>query len=295
MERRPEAAEIRPQIWSGGLFRNFHAGANYRDVSLFWLVEMARRFKVTVFPTLATVVGIVMLLALGTWQADRYSQKTEIEELQAVRTTQPPLAIASSDQLIAPENQYRIADVHGSVDTARTVLFKFRIVDGKSGSWIASPLLLADGKVVLLLRGWVDVKDAEQLARSQKIPDSGIYRGLIHTLDANIEDEITRGKLPSDSVDSFVAWNTFDVEGVYDFWKLPHVNSRLVLIQTEGDPGPPVESADYITKPYMTADRHFGYALTWYTLSVCLLALWLAAGFGMISSPTRHSAPPKST
>lgn len=251
---------------------------------------MVSRFKASLMPTLATIVGIGLLIALGTWQANRYTEKNAIEEKQAQRATLPPLVVSSIDQLTDPENEYRSVDVHGSVQTDRTVLFKFRIVDGKSGSWIASPLMLADGNAVMLLRGWVDVKEADHIARTQKLPDSGVYRALVHTLDTNIEDDITREKLPPDSVDSFVAWNTFDVAGVYDFWKLPHASSTLVLIQTEGDEGPPLESADYITKPYMTAERHFGYALTWYILAGCLFALWLAASFGMISSKRRPTS-----
>ncbi len=251
---------------------------------------MRPRFKASLMPTLATIIGIGLLLGLGTWQAGRYAEKNKAEEVLAQRATLPPLVVSSIDQLTDPENEYRTVDVHGSVQTDRTVLFKFRIVDGKSGSWIASPLMLADGNVVLLLRGWVDVKEADHIARTQKLPDSGVYRALVHSLESNIEDDITRAKLPSDPVDSFVAWNTFDVAGVYEFWKLPHASSALVLIQTEGDDGPPLESADYITKPYMTADRHFGYAMTWYILAGCLLALWLAASFGMISSKRRPTS-----
>lgn len=252
---------------------------------------MPRPFRIRPIPTLATTVGVGLLLSLGTWQANRYFEKAAIEATQAERATLPPVPVTNASGLLDPEHQYRFVDAHGSIDTSRTVVFKFRTLNGKSGVWLASPLILPDHNAVLVLRGWVDVKDGMSLAKSQQLPDSGIYRGLLYSLPRNIVDDLTRASLPQDPVDSFVAWNTFDVEGVYAFWKLPVADDQLVLVLTEGDPGPPLESADHITQPYMTADKHMGYSLTWYTLGACLLALWAAAGFGFIGS--RPNAAPR--
>ncbi|MEZ4459984.1 MAG: SURF1 family protein [bacterium] len=229
-------------------------------------------------------MALALLVALGTWQWSRYGEKLEIEATQAARSELPPEVVTTSAQLVGPEAAYRHVDVHGRVLTDYTVRFKFRILDGKSGEWIASPLQLMDGQVVLLLRGWVDVKEAEQLAKTQKLPDSGVYRGLVYELPRNIADDATRAALPPAPKESFLAWNTFDVEAVYAFWKLPHPSNKVVVVQTEGDEGPPLESAEFVLQPYMNSDKHLGYAMTWYTLAFALVGLWLAAGFGFIGS-----------
>lgn len=247
------------------------------------------KFRVRPASTAFAALGLVILLALGTWQASRYQEKLVLEELQAARAKEPALTVVDSATLIAPQNAYRTVDVHGRMDTDRTVIFKFRTRNGKAGVWLASPLFLPDNTAVLTVRGWADVKEGPELARTQKLPDSGIYRGLAYTLSRNIQDDLTRASLPADPVESFVAWNTFDVEGVYAFWKLPSADTRTVLVLTQGDEGPPIESADYVTQPYMTADKHFGYALTWYLLAFGLVGLWLASGFGLIGG--RRAAP----
>lgn len=256
---------------------------------------MSRRFRIGAIPTLASAVGVGLLLTLGTWQANRYSEKLAIEKTQAQSATLAPQPISHATQLADDDVDYRRVDAHGSVLTDYSVLFKFRILDGKSGMWLAAPLRLADGNIVLLLRGWVDIKEAESVARSQKLPDSGIYRGIVYRLARNIIDDDTRAALPTSPSKSYVAWNTFDVAGVYRFWNLPHIDPSLVIVQTEGDEGPPIESADFMLHPYMNSDRHLGYALTWYSLAVALFGMWLAAGFGFIGSPRPSPARPQKT
>ncbi len=117
--------------------------------------------------TVATVLMVALTFSLGQWQLRRAAQK---ESLQAAIDAQTRLPALDTRALSATENiadvLHREAVLQGSWQSAHTVYLDNRPMDGKSGFWVITPLLLAGStQAVLVQRGWVprDFNDRTRL------------------------------------------------------------------------------------------------------------------------------------
>ena len=120
--------------------------------------------------TLATVLMVVLTFSLGQWQLRRAAQK---QALQAAIDAQKRLPALDERSLPAIENianmMHREAVVRGSWQAAHTVYLDNRPMDGKSGFWVVTPLLLAGStQSVLVQRGWV-LRDFTDRTRLPKV------------------------------------------------------------------------------------------------------------------------------
>ena len=110
-------------------------------------------------PTLTIVALVLLALAAGVfvsagrWQLSRAAERRAIAaEINAGRK-QAPLAVAGgtpAQELVA----WRPARVEGVWRNDLSLLIDNRNLDGKPGLWLATPLKLADGSAILVLRGW---------------------------------------------------------------------------------------------------------------------------------------------
>jgi len=110
-------------------------------------------------PTLTIVALVLLALAAGVfasagrWQLSRAQERRAIAaEIDAGRK-QAPLTVTGAtpaQELVA----WRPARVEGVWRNDLSLLIDNRNLDGKPGLWLATPLTLADGSAVLVLRGW---------------------------------------------------------------------------------------------------------------------------------------------
>ena len=111
-------------------------------------------------PTLTIVALVLLALAAGVfvsagrWQLSRAAERRAIAaEIDAGRK-QAPLAVTGAtpaQELVA----WRPARVEGVWRNDLSLLIDNRNLDGKPGLWLATPLKLADGTAILVLRGWL--------------------------------------------------------------------------------------------------------------------------------------------
>ena len=251
-------------------------------------------FKPKLLPTLATLLGLALLLALGTWQLGRYHEKLEREAEIAAREDLPALALKAlpSGDTALEELNYRSVTLRGELDMRYAVLFKHRQLDGRPGYWLAAPLVTADRRAIWTNLGWLPFKEARSLAEavSNRAPSpSETYQGLLYLLPQNIEDTITRARLERGELelkDTLSEWHTYDIEALlestpYEMGSKPAV---LVLDSSHSGEPYPIATTESLTKPYMTSERHQGYFLFWYSTAGALLLLYLGASFGLIGS-----------
>ena len=247
-------------------------------------------FRPRLWPTLGTLAALALLLSLGTWQYRRYEEKLALEITRSQRLDVPPVTLQTLEGRDLEELNYRNVTVRGRLDPSRTILFKHRQLQKRPGFWLASPLRLESGGVLLVNRGWVPFDRGAELA--EQLPGSAEpadYTGLLHLLPRNIPDTKTRQALARGQLDLTSGpsqWDTYDVEGIYEALPQEPVHERAVLVlgpSHSGDPFP-VASAEHVTQPYMTAERHKGYFIFWFTTAGALVMLYLAASFGLVGS-----------
>lgn len=234
------------------------------------------KFKPKLVPTLATLVGFGLLIALGTWQAQRYSWKLDIEEQRDQNMVSTPIEVSSLKEL--QDLDYRKVRAKGKLLTDYSVFFKFRMIDGKSGYWVASPMVFDDG-AILVQRGWSPI---EQKPENLDLKEADSVEGLVYALDRVIADADTRDSVKELDKDTLQGWNTLDLDAVYERLPFERPQRPALLVLDKNVDADLIASLEHITQPYMTSEKHLGYSITWYTLSVGLLMLWVASSFGKI-------------
>lgn len=109
--------------------------------------------------TLIALVLIPVMIKLGFWQYHRHEHRVAQNELIAssLAAKPAPMTALSSPGHVVPRSDYwRTVTATGTYDTAHEVVVRMRTSnDGKVGFQVVTPLVLGDGRVVLVNRGWV--------------------------------------------------------------------------------------------------------------------------------------------
>ncbi len=261
-------------------------------------------FRIRLWPTFFTVLGLAILISLGSWQLSRYLDASAFEEERDARIDDSVLSVDSSQRLADTEFDFRRIKIDGSWDRERLFLIRHRVYDGDPGYWIVTALRAdsdagADEPALLVNRGWIHREDGPPEAERilEELHDgTDTVTGLLHPLDEVVTDEGFRDAYTGDETPTeVVELDTYDVTAIQD--SLPYKTVDRPVIITESakswDRELPVASHDHITQPYLTAETHFGYMLTWYLLALALIAIWLAHAFGVLRS--RAYDEPEST
>ncbi|MFB6372965.1 MAG: SURF1 family protein [Bradymonadaceae bacterium] len=257
-------------------------------------------FQPGIWPTVGTVVGLALLLSLGTWQTSRNLAKKEREAVRDERTTQPPIAVDSLTQIERDEHDKRRARLQGRLDTSTKIIVKHRTEGDDPGVWLLQPFELAGGDgVVLVNRGWIPfhlAKDGLEQFGNDHL--DGPLNGLIHRLPEVIADQDNRRRLEQGglSVEGTTSeWDTIDITTMYEALSAPTPDAPIYVVLDETHTGEryPIASIKHVTEPYLTSGRHLSYAVFWYMVALALVGLYVASGFGALQS--RQRGRPKRT
>jgi surfeit locus 1 family protein len=232
-------------------------------------------------PTLVALVTVIALAGLGTWQVQRHRwRQGDLAEKRA-RLALPPIpfeqALADLDAAAG-----RRATLRGTYDHAQSVVV-LRVRRGaEDGVRILTPLRLADGRHVLVDRGWAPYARAKQILES---PGNG---GEVE-LTALVLRMSLRAAPPGSAERRQVEWLSFDPGRTRHPTalqaQLPYLLEPVLLQRESADPALPLGE---ITPPTSPVD-HLQYAAFWYV--VALLALGTYVGFGF--SQAREEAARK--
>ncbi len=225
-------------------------------------------FRPGLWPTLALLVMLPLLLWLGYWQQERAVWKQELVEMHARRTQMTPVAL---DTLAGDWQgaQYRRVRVSGRYDAGHQLLLDNQLHDRHPGYAVLTPLLLAEGKQVLVNRGWVPAVPDRSVLPAVSAPQEQL------TLTAIV-------KLPPEKT-----YRLADTEEALSGW--PRVVQQVELSQFEqllGKPLLPVlllldqDDAHGFVRDWrpvygVTPDKHRAYAMQWYTLAAVLVMIYL--------------------
>ncbi len=122
--------------------------------------------------TLLVLFGIAVTILLGIWQYGRYKENHTFNEHLTAMQAAPVLVLdqaALASDLTGEE--YRAVQVTGTFDFSHQVAIRNQVWTqtwgDDMGYALLTPLLLPDGKAVLVERGWIPLKDNTPAAWSQ--------------------------------------------------------------------------------------------------------------------------------
>lgn len=222
-----------------------------------------------IFAAVLGVVGLAILVSLGTWQVERLAWKNAIVETIEARTVAPPVPIAE-----LPEGEaldYRPVSVTGRFVHAGERYF-LATFEGEAGWNVLTPLLVeGTNEAVFVNRGFVPY--------GRKTPDTRPAGQIEGTVEITGLARVAPSEKPGSFLpDNEPATNIF-------FWKsIPEMSEGLALpagthvlpFLVDAGPGaaPGGGPVGGVTVVQIT-NNHLQYAITWYGLAA-VLAVMLA-------------------
>lgn len=228
--------------------------------------------------TLATLLLLPVLLALGFWQLDRARQKAELQAAFAARSEQPPMPLAEVD-VADPASRYRRVVASGHYDGAHQVLLDNQVRAGQPGYHVLTPLRLADGGAILVNRGWIALGESRQA-----LPDLATPTETVR-VSGWLGQPANPGLRLGDGAGGAPHWPR--VAPYVDYERLAAIlgyslRPSLILLEPEAPGG---YRRDWQPRfGGFGPERHRGYAVQWFALAATLVILYLAAH-------TRRSPP----
>jgi len=233
----------------------------------------SRRFAPSPAWTLVALVGLALFVSLGLWQLGRADEKRA--RLAGYASGGDQLLALPAD--FAPVERYQRLSARGRYDPSRQFLLDNMTYDGQAGFRVLTPLLLDDGRVLVVDRGFtpgfgdrsrlpeIGVDDAprEVLGRADYLPRPGIE------LAASVATGWPR----------IVGFPR--IEELQEALGQPTYPQLLLLDATEPD--------GFVRDwqpPTLGPERHVGYAVQWFGFAVAVCVIWV------LLSMRREESPP---
>jgi surfeit locus 1 family protein len=220
---------------------------------------------------LAALATVLATARLGFWQLDRAARKTTLQQSIEASARMAPLdgnALARDPQA-AVTQYHRPVELRGRWSPGHTVFLDNRqIGDGRPGFFVVTPLVLGDGRAVLVQRGWV-ARDARERTR---VPEPVTPPGDV-TLAGRIAP-------PPARLYEFEAQSSGRIRQNLDLDDFARETSLalvpLSVLQTT--PAAPADDPSLRRDwplPASNVAMHYGYAFQWFGLSSLVLILYV--------------------
>jgi surfeit locus 1 family protein len=113
-----------------------------------------------IFGHLLAITMIAIMVWCGFWQLSRLHEKRQIKQNVAARSTQPVIDVAElfpvGGSVDVDQLEYRNVRATGTFDGDNEVLVRNRTDgDGQQGFGLLTPLVLDDGRAIIVERGWI--------------------------------------------------------------------------------------------------------------------------------------------
>ncbi|RFB97907.1 cytochrome c oxidase assembly protein [Rhizobium leguminosarum bv. trifolii] len=227
------------------------------------------RRRLPVITGILVLIALAILISLGTWQVERLHWKEGLLADIAARQVAAPVPLADIEAMAATggDIEYRKVTATGRYINNKERHF-FATWRGQTGFYVYTPLELADGRALLVNRGFVPYENKEPEMRMQgQLTDQQTVTGL------------AREKLPGKPSwvvpDNDVAKNIFywkDLDVMAESVGLEKARVIPFFVDADSTPNPAGLPIGGVTQVDLPND-HLQYALTWYGLAAVLVAV----------------------
>ncbi len=224
---------------------------------------------------LAAIIGLVtaaICARLGMWQLDRLEQRRAYNHGAFARMQAEPVEFSALPTDTTA--RFRRVRLSGQWDFDREFVLTHRSHNGSPGVHIVTPLLLADGSAVPVIRGWVYSPDAAGADLERWRSEDSVVQGWV-TLFA--ESGAGDPRLPS----APRAWRRLDGEWLER--ELPYPVAPFAVVASHGadstlavttqlaGEASPGERPVRLSSPSMDEGSHRGYAMQWFAFATIAL------------------------
>jgi len=216
--------------------------------------------------TVATTIALVILLGLGTWQMQRREEK----HAQLREVTQRQSSAPAPVEYVLPLGDYgafrKVTAIGRFTHGNEAYVFTPRSEDGpaRMGFRVITPFVLAGGDTILVDRGWVPESKRDAATRTAGQPE-----GVIK-VEGSLRRQAPGGFFtppPDTERRIFYARNSDTISHSLGL----KLRSKLILEADSAVTGGPEPLPTLENLP----DNHLNYALTWYSLAIVLIGVYL--------------------
>lgn len=220
---------------------------------------------------------IVAMVNLGFWQLSRLDERRESNAAIVAAVEQPAIDLADVDASSTPVD-YSVVTASGRYLQGHELLVANRSFEGASGSWMVTPLDLGDGRIVVVVRGWVPrltLAGVDQRPTDAPIGDVIVEGLAFESVDGGRVAVVDEGEIPQLSRMDLDRYEEVTGLDVMDRW----LRLRTQEPPQSGDLPVPVPA------PPLDQGPHLSYAFQWFSFSV-----GTAVVYGLILRRTRQSS-----
>ena len=213
---------------------------------------------------------VVAMLAAGFWQLSRLQEKKDRNARVAARTSQPVVDVTT---LVKPgafgavdDLEYRMVTATGEYLSGQEVIVRSRSNDGAPGSWVLTPLRLADGDAVVVNRGWISNSGQFEAVPAAFAAPSGPV-----TVTGLVRETETRGSFGATDPEGETVTNLARADIARLDEQVPEDLLPLYIQLEQQDPA--VTQADPSPVPVPVPDEgpHLSYAVQWFIFTTVAL------------------------
>jgi surfeit locus 1 family protein len=217
-------------------------------------------------PTLAAIATVAVCVTAGNWQHRRMQEKEALQALIAATASAPAVPLPTGD-VDWRAWRFRAVTLAGTFDARGQILVDNTVHAGRVGYTVVTPLMLADGRAVLVDRGFVLAGPSRAVLPSVPPPSGTV------TLRARI------GFPPSGYLDlggsapvaKGVLWQHLDPARYAEATGLPVLPFVADVLEASWDDG----LTRAFALPETGIEKHLSYMLQWYTFAAMAAGLWL--------------------
>jgi len=241
------------------------------------------QFRPGLWPSVAVLLLLPLLLRLGFWQLDRADQK---EALQGQYVHSREAAALDLNQAHTSASaglahlQWRSGIVRGRFDTAHVFLLDNQVMARRAGYFVYGVFSLAKGGHKILVNyGWVPLG-----ADRSKPPDIALPKGELR-LEGLIKRPPATGIKLAATEEENLGKGFYRVQEINPTALAASKGWRLFPYVLRLPPPAPGGFVRDWTRPGFGKERHLGYAFQWFALAAALVLIYLVVNVKRVSSP----------
>ncbi len=227
--------------------------------------------------------AIVLMINLGFWQLRRLDERQAFNDEVASRIDVPPQPL---DSVLGPDTdpetvEWRSVLAEGTYLPDEELVVVNRSQGGAAGELVVTPFALADGRILLVERGFVPLDTDRAAAPAGDVDVVGRLRP---------SQERRRGQLSDPADGDLTEVQRVDIDRLAGQLAGPVVPMYVEL--TESSPAEPGPYPTPVALPELGEGPHLSYAVQWFIFSLCVAVGWVLAVRHSIKSRASSPAPP---
>lgn len=226
---------------------------------------------------LLVVVGIIAFINFGLWQLDRLEQRRDFNAIVSARIDQPPVGVETiSAEMAAVSTELgddpAAAVEWRSIETAGTYLVdeELTVVNrsqgGRAGDNVVTPMVLADGSILLVNRGFVPLG----VEIPAPVADTAEVRGIVR-----VSEQRRRGQLSDPAEGRLREIQRIDIDRLSV--QLPAEVLPFYIDLTASRPAQTSVFPEPVIRPDLSEGPHLSYAAQWFIFATAIAIGWVLA------------------